>query len=56
MTEEEEFERILDSIERYGQMDPDDVEEDEYARLLARYDELRRKGHGPQPYRGAEQE
>lgn len=45
-----EFARIMDSIDRYNQMDPEEVECDEYQALLSRYEELRERGHGPQHY------
>ncbi|MDE2095797.1 MAG: hypothetical protein KGL39_00960 [Patescibacteria group bacterium] len=48
---EEELRRIMDSIDRYNQADPEEVDSDEYERLLNRYEELRCAGYGPQPYR-----
>lgn len=50
MSPDEELARIMDSIDRYDRMDPEEVEPDEYGRLFKRYDELRRAGYGPQPY------
>ena len=50
MTEQEEFERIMASIDRYEMAPVEEVDADEYARLLKRYEELRAAGHGPQPY------
>lgn len=57
MTEQEEFDRLMESIERYEQIDAEEIEPDEYEAVLLRYVELRRKGYGPQPpYRlGSEQ-
>ncbi len=45
-----EFEDVLASIDRFERADSGEVEEDEYRRLLRRYAELRRLGHGPQPF------
>lgn len=49
MSEDEEFERINASYDRYL-ADPDDAEPEEAKALIERYKELRRKGHGPQPH------
>lgn len=46
--EEQEYYRIVDSIERYDQMDPDEIEPDKYEWLMQRQEELRKKGH-PEP-------
>jgi predicted RNA-binding Zn-ribbon protein involved in translation (DUF1610 family) len=46
----DEVARLLDSIHRYEQVDAEEVDQDEYGRVLERYRELRRAGHGPQPY------
>lgn len=46
--EEQEYNRIVDSIERYDTMEMDDFSGhdcDEYERLMQRQDELRKKGH-----------
>jgi Asp-tRNA(Asn)/Glu-tRNA(Gln) amidotransferase C subunit len=50
MNEAEEFERIMQSLERYQQMDEDEIDPDEYEQVYNRWAELRRAGHGPQPH------
>src|SRR5260370_37891847 len=50
MTGDEEVERLMASIDRYENAPLEEVEPDEYRRVLARYKELRMAGYGPQPY------
>ena len=50
MTEDEEFERLYESLERYEHADDETVEDTEYELLFQRWEILRRAGHGPQPH------
>lgn len=50
--EEKELERIMKSMDRYNSFDDDEIDDDEYEKIYARYVELRRSGHGPQPFGG----